>query len=68
MCDDIVLKPGNTPLSDLRQVFFTDRPVRLERSARAGVERAVEIVSDAAKAKAPIYGVNTGFGKLAGRN
>ena len=65
MSDFILLKPGNTSLSVLRQVLFTDRPVRLDRAARAGVERAVEIVSGAAEGRAAVYGVNTGFGKLA---
>jgi hypothetical protein len=41
------------------------RPVRLEASARAGVEASAAIIAAAARGDIPIYGVNTGFGKLA---
>ena len=40
-------------------------PVRLARKARSEVEAAARHVRDAARGERPVYGVNTGFGKLA---
>ncbi|MCK5500377.1 MAG: aromatic amino acid lyase, partial [Tritonibacter mobilis] len=38
---------------------------RLAASARAGVEAAAAMGAEAAAGEAPVYGINTGFGKLA---
>ena len=40
-------------------------PSALDRAARPGVERAAAAIAAAAAGDAPVYGVNTGFGKLA---
>jgi histidine ammonia-lyase len=39
--------------------------VRLEPSSHAGIEAAAALVAKAVATGAPVYGVNTGFGKLA---
>ncbi len=39
--------------------------MELDRSCKEGVERAAAIVQAAAQGDTPVYGVNTGFGKLA---
>jgi histidine ammonia-lyase len=39
----------------------------IDPSARAGVEAAAVMVAEAAQGQAAVYGVNTGFGKLASR-
>ena len=60
-----VLTPGAATLEQLRAVHRTGAPVRLVRSTRGAVEAAARQVEDAAAGDQAVYGVNTGFGKLA---
>lgn len=62
----IVVSPGRVGLDQLAQVL-AGTPATLDPSFWAGVEAASAIVSMAANAEAPIYGINTGFGKLASK-
>ena len=62
-----VLKPGQVTLEELRSVFASDEAVSLDPSARTGIEAAAAQVAKAAAGTDAIYGVNTGFGKLANR-
>jgi histidine ammonia-lyase len=62
---DIVLTPGAVSLADLRRVYTTTQPVKLDRSCRPAVEKAAQRIEQAAQGNTPVYGVNTGFGKLA---
>ena len=59
------LVPGATALSQLERIWRGGAPARLAPSARAGVEAAAARVAEAAAGSAAVYGVNTGFGKLA---
>ncbi len=59
------LHPGATSLRVLEAIWRGDEGVRLDPSARAGVEASAQVVAQAARGGAPVYGVNTGFGKLA---
>jgi histidine ammonia-lyase len=59
------LTPGATSLDQLRQVYRASLSARLDDAARPAVERAAAQVAAAAKGGEPVYGVNTGFGKLA---
>lgn len=61
----ILLTPGAATLADLEQVWREGLPVRLDPAARPAVEAAAEAVAHAAAGDEAIYGVNTGFGKLA---
>ncbi|MEM9386174.1 MAG: histidine ammonia-lyase [Pseudomonadota bacterium] len=62
----IVLKPGETTLPQMERIYREPAVVRgLDQRARPAVEAAHEIVQRAATASTPVYGVNTGFGKLA---
>jgi histidine ammonia-lyase len=61
----LTLKPGEVSLADLRQIYREERAVVLDRSARPGVEASAAVISKAAGGNVPVYGVNTGFGKLA---
>ncbi|MEZ5893744.1 MAG: histidine ammonia-lyase [Parvularculaceae bacterium] len=61
----IVLKPGATPLPVLERIYRSREPVALDRAVEQKVRAAAAIVEKAAQGEAPIYGVNTGFGKLA---
>ena len=59
-----VLVPGRTTLSQLRDSPFRECKVELCRSARPVVEDAARLVRVAAASDHPVYGVNTGFGRL----
>ncbi len=61
----LTLRPGGTTLADLESFWRAGGPARLDPAAQAGVARAAEAVAAAAGGEAPVYGVNTGFGKLA---
>ena len=63
----MIVTPGQVFLSDLERIYRDETPVRLADEARPKVEAAAELVAKAAAASAPVYGVNTGFGKLASR-
>ncbi|MBW3242121.1 histidine ammonia-lyase [Epibacterium sp. DP7N7-1] len=61
----IEMIPGTVTLATLEQIWRNGTPARLAASARAGVETAAAMVAEAAAGEAPVYGINTGFGKLA---
>jgi len=58
------LVPGNLSLAQLERIY-RGTPVEIDPDCRSAVERAAVIVARAAGGRAPVYGVNTGFGKLA---
>src|SRR4051812_1370486 len=62
----IVVSPGAVSLDDLAQVL-EGTSVVLDPSFWPRVDAAAEIVARAARADAPVYGINTGFGKLASK-
>ncbi len=61
----MTLTPGKVTLSQLEQIFSSNEPVALNRAAKSGVDAAAKLVAAAVLNEAPVYGVNTGFGKLA---
>jgi histidine ammonia-lyase len=61
----LTLVPGATPLATLKSLWRDGLPARLDSAARPAVDAAAERVRDAAAGEAAVYGVNTGFGKLA---
>ncbi len=63
----MILTPGAVTLADLELVWRNAEPVALDDAVRADVARAAAVVAAAAAGDAPVYGVNTGFGKLASR-
>ncbi|NOX39667.1 MAG: histidine ammonia-lyase [Alphaproteobacteria bacterium] len=58
------LIPAQVSLEKIRAIYCGDQ-VEIGRNCRKAVEKAHEIIRAAALGDAPIYGVNTGFGKLA---
>ena len=60
----MILTPGSVTLPALEAVW-RGAPATLDPAARTGVETAAARVAAAVAAGAPVYGVNTGFGKLA---
>lgn len=61
----LTLTPGATSLADLESLWRSGSPARLDPSARELVEAAAALVQLAAEGEIAVYGVNTGFGKLA---
>ncbi len=60
----ITIEPGQTTLHQWRDIY-DGASWRVLQSARADVDRAAQVVADIVAAEATVYGVNTGFGKLA---
>ena len=61
----LTLSPGTTSLATLETLWRSGASARLDPAAREGVEAAAALVRAAAEGTAAVYGVNTGFGKLA---
>ena len=59
------LTPGKVTLADLEQIYWNASPIRLDPSAHAGIDRAAARIAEVAAGNEAVYGVNTGFGKLA---
>lgn len=58
--------PGQLTLAQLQRLCTPEAPaVQLDAQCRAGIRASAELVRRAAEGEAPVYGVNTGFGKLA---
>lgn len=66
MAEPIQLTPGQVCLADIRRVL-SGTPAVLAPGALPRVAAAARVVEAAAAAAAPVYGVNTGFGKLASK-
>jgi histidine ammonia-lyase len=60
-----ILHPGRVPLADLAEIYWNNGSAKLDRSFDAGIERAAARIAEISGGNAPVYGVNTGFGKLA---
>ncbi|MDG1969505.1 MAG: histidine ammonia-lyase [Paracoccaceae bacterium] len=60
-----ILTPGATPLSQLETMYWENEAATLDPVCRPAVEAAAVRIAAAAAGGVPVYGVNTGFGKLA---
>jgi histidine ammonia-lyase len=60
----VVISPGAVPLADWRRVL-RGAPLRLDASSGAAVEAGAAAVERILARDQPVYGINTGFGKLA---
>jgi histidine ammonia-lyase len=60
----VVLDPGGAGLAEWRAIY-RGAAVALDPSCRAGVDAAATLVARIVERAAPVYGINTGFGKLA---
>ncbi|MDF3416095.1 histidine ammonia-lyase [Sulfitobacter sp. M57] len=61
----VTLTPGTATLAQLQDIWTHQHPVVLHPSSHAGIVAAQALVIKAANGDAAVYGVNTGFGKLA---
>jgi histidine ammonia-lyase len=62
--DEILLRPGAVSLAQWRAVY-RGAGVRLDRACAEAVLRSAQTVEAIVATGAPVYGINTGFGKLA---
>ena len=65
MAKVLTLTPGTARLADLRRIYRSDIPVCIDDACKERVDMAAKIVADAARGDKAVYGINTGFGKLA---
>ena len=61
----LTLTPGAARLETLETLWRTGAPARLDPACRPAIDAAAARVAEAAAGEAAVYGVNTGFGKLA---
>jgi histidine ammonia-lyase len=61
----LILTPGAVTLADLERVYREELAVSVDRAARPAIDMAAARVAEAARGEEAVYGVNTGFGKLA---
>lgn len=61
----VTLTPGRTTLAQLETIWRTGVEATLHKDVRPAVDAAFALVAKAANGNAAVYGVNTGFGKLA---
>ena len=61
----LTLHPGAVPLQDLETLYWTGEAARLDPSFDPGIRKAAERIAAIAGGEEPVYGINTGFGKLA---
>lgn len=61
----IILKPGELSLEELRAVWHSFMSVELDPQSHSDIHASSDLVSTLIKNKKSIYGINTGFGKLA---
>ncbi len=62
----VTLTPRKVGIADIEAVL-SGAPAVLDRAAMPRVEAAARIIAAAANGEAAVYGVNTGFGKLASK-
>ena len=61
----VTLVPGRVTLAQLMKVYWDGEAAVLDRSADAAIDKGAARIAGIARGDAPVYGINTGFGKLA---
>ena len=65
MNEKLLLKPGSMTLGELSHIYRGEPELHLDDSCKIQVDAAAKIVQSAAAGDKAVYGINTGFGKLA---
>ena len=60
----LTLFPNKVSLSLLEEIWREDKNVKIDPSFEERVNRSAELVNKAVNGSKPVYGINTGFGKL----
>ena len=61
----MLLRPGQLTLEELQAIHAGGQPLVIDPQALPGIQASAAVVRRAAEGSEPVYGVNTGFGKLA---
>ena len=61
----IILHPGSVTLAQLQAIYWSGESARLDHTFDAAISRSAARIAEIASGSEPVYGVNTGFGKLA---
>jgi histidine ammonia-lyase len=61
----MLIRPGQLTLEELQAIHAGGQPLVMDPLALPGIQASAAVVRRAAEGDAPVYGVNTGFGKLA---
>lgn len=61
----LMFEAGKLSLDDLKAVLQTKTAIKADRAAKADVDKTAALVEKSAKGDVAVYGINTGFGKLA---
>ncbi len=61
----LLIEPGRLSLDLLQHIHAGGRPLVMDPAALPAIRASAAVVRRAAEGDAPVYGVNTGFGKLA---
>ena len=61
----MLLRPAQISLDELQAIHAGGQPLVMDPQALPGIQASAAVVRRAAEGSAPVYGVNTGFGKLA---
>jgi histidine ammonia-lyase len=62
---NLMIKPGHFDLAQLQSIHAGGSKLSLDEGSRSNIRASQKVVQAAADGDAPVYGVNTGFGKLA---
>ncbi|WP_208540999.1 MULTISPECIES: histidine ammonia-lyase [Bartonella] len=61
----IILKPGEVTLSELESVYWGGKISKLHEDTHLVIKKGAACIAEIAAGNEPVYGINTGFGKLA---
>ena len=61
----VILTPGAATLAQLHDIWSGEKPVTLDPTSHPAINAAAAMVAKAAAGEDAVYGINTGFGKLA---
>ena len=61
----MLLRPGQLTLDELQAIHAGGQPLVMDPQALPAIQASAAVVRRAAEGSEPVYGVNTGFGKLA---
>ncbi|MCP4303177.1 MAG: histidine ammonia-lyase [Gammaproteobacteria bacterium] len=65
MTEELILTPGETRLAELCRIYREDISLSIDPACKSRVDAAAAIVANTSAGEAAVYGINTGFGKLA---
>ncbi|MHB2169583.1 histidine ammonia-lyase [Alsobacter sp. R-9] len=61
----LTLAPGSVSIETLAEIYWQGTPAVLDPAAHASIRHGAERIAAIARGEEPVYGINTGFGKLA---